>query len=188
MLRNSHAPERSLSSFPAAQRIEVPSITNPRLAWQRRQRRSVLQIKRNVLVLGTRKALKCEANNRSSDSSLRGMLRAAPAVAPTATSRVIKGFRQPITTSLTSSRSVEFIARQPLYTHEVRATHPMPTSGSTRLAATPIFYRRRDLQQRARSGGLFKTLPTPKRLSLPSGSIAICFPTTPAQRRASAFR
>ncbi|BCM90014.1 hypothetical protein IAD21_01865 [Abditibacteriota bacterium] len=54
--------------FPDAERIEVPSHWNiPGLHGNEGNASDWLKIKRNVLVLGMRKSLKCEPNSRSSD-------------------------------------------------------------------------------------------------------------------------
>ena len=54
--------------FPDAERIEVPSHWKiPGLHGNEGSASDWLKIKRNVLVLGTRKSLKCEPNTRSSD-------------------------------------------------------------------------------------------------------------------------
>lgn len=57
-----------LERFPSAERIEVPSHWKiPGLHGNEGSASDWLGIKRNVLVLGTRKSLKCEPNTRSSD-------------------------------------------------------------------------------------------------------------------------
>lgn len=101
-----------LARFPNAQHIKVPSHWKiPGLHGNEGNARDWLQIKKNVLVLGTRKALKMDANNRSSDFIAPGT---ASGCAPSCAYCYVprhKGFANPITTFVNIEQISDTIAR-----------------------------------------------------------------------------
>lgn len=67
-IENFRCTQEILARFPNAQRIEVPSHWKiPSLHGNEGSASDWLQIRRNILVLGARKSLRCEPNTRPSD-------------------------------------------------------------------------------------------------------------------------
>ncbi len=98
--------------FPDAKRIEVPSHWKiPGLHGNEGSASDWLQIKRNVLVLGARKSLKCEPNTRSSDFIAPGLQNGCASACAYCYVPRQKGFANPITTFVNTPQITTFIAR-----------------------------------------------------------------------------
>lgn len=101
-----------LSHFPDVQRIEVPSHWKiPGLHGNEGNAADWLKIKRNVLVLGVRKSLKCEPNNRSSDFIAPGLASGCASSCCYCYVPRHKGFANPISTFVNIEQVAAFLGR-----------------------------------------------------------------------------
>jgi spore photoproduct lyase len=101
-----------LAKFPDAKRIEVASHWNiPGLHGNEGSAADWLKIKRNVLVLGVRKAMKMEPNTRSSDFIAPGVASGCALSCAYCYVPRHKGYANPITTFVNSEQIANFIAR-----------------------------------------------------------------------------
>lgn len=101
-----------LARFPDARRIEVPSHWKiPGLHGNEGNAAHWLQIKRNILVLGLRKAMKMEANTRSSDFIAPGTASGCASSCAYCYVPRHKGFANPITTFVNIEQIAAYISK-----------------------------------------------------------------------------
>ena len=101
-----------LAQFPDAERIEVRSHhLIPGLHGNQGNAADWLQIKRNVLVLGARKSLKCETNSRSSDFIAPGLASGCASSCAYCYVPRHKGYANPITTFVNIEQITAFLSR-----------------------------------------------------------------------------
>ena len=101
-----------LDKFPDAQRIEVASHQRiPGLHGSRGNAADWLKIKRQVLVLGARKSLKCEPNNRSSDFIAPGLASGCASSCAYCYVPRHKGYANPITTFVNIEQITAYLSK-----------------------------------------------------------------------------
>jgi spore photoproduct lyase len=114
-----------LAKFPDAKHIEVASHWNiPGLHGNEGSAADWLKIKRGVLVLGVRKAMKMELNTRSSDFIAPGIASGCALGCAYCYVPRHKGFANPITTFVNSEQIANFIAKHAARRGEKMAATP----------------------------------------------------------------